>query len=418
MKKSKKHDGAHTFYEALVNTYGTSVEEQEIKIGSKIVESYGFEKLQRLQADFTYLKNISLSRKQIVEIRKDEEELIQEHLKNLRELDLSFNLISSWKEILTIIRNLKLKKLKLVGNRITRDFEVDEEVGLQVLNLSFTAASESLFKVIPKNFPRLEKLHLADNHICTLNESITTMEKLTELDLSMNKLASIPDIIRNSNITTLNISDNQIQLKNTELVLPKIKVLDIRRNKITKWEELNILTNIFPNVKELRINGNPVFDELSYDEAEMNVIARFEKITSLNGTSISEEERTNAELYFISKVNGSGYNSADRSRLEALAEKHRIKLTNRHLIHEDNILSRLVRLKINYHDQIREIDTLKTIEILKLKGIISRLFNISYVDMELSYVILGNKEPISNDLSLVSSYEFEPNQNIYVQKIT
>jgi len=416
LKQSKKHDGIQTFYEALVNTYGTSFEDQEIKIGSKLVESYGFEKLQKLQSDFSYLENISLSRKQIANLGHKEGELIQNQLVNLTELDISFNLISSWSTLVGITKYLKLQRLKAVGNRFTKGFEFDAVVSsVKILDLSFTQVSNSILDVIPKNFPHLQRLLLSDNGINQYNESVNKLDRLEELDLSMNSFSQLPQQLKNSNIHTLNISNNKIQIHQTDMVFPQIQILDIRRNEISEWNELDQLTKIFPNVTNIRINGNPLFNKISIDEMEMSVIARFDKLTSVNGTTISKEERTNAELYFISKSNGI---HVDLEKVERLAKKHGVKISQPSFVSEDNINSKLITLNLKYDDKIVEIPTLKSIEILKLKGMISRIFKISYVDMDITYEISNIKETIKNDLSLVSSYEFENGQELTIQKST
>ncbi len=416
LKKSKKHDGTRTFYQALVDTYGTSVESKEIKIGSKIVESYGFDKLQKLQSDFSYLKNISLSRKGLIGTNEQEEELIKKHLVNLTQLDLSFNLISSWSELLKIVRNLNLEKLRLVGNIFTKDFCTNHTSSLKILDLSFTKVSSSLLEVIPSNFPNLQQLHLSDNGLNTLDEWISKLTSLNTLDISLNNFTMLPEILQQSKINALNISDNKIKITEYGIKFPHIESLDIRRNEISDFKELGLLNQIFPNLKNLRINGNPIFDDLSVDEMEVNVIARFDNLEFVNGTEISKDERTNAELYFISKANSGS--EIDQSRVKSLAIKHKVHVTQSRRTDEDNIMSKLVKLRLNYQDKVVNLDTLKTIEVLKLKGTISRVFQISYVEMELFYMISNNREPINKDLSLVSSYQFDDGQDIFIQKIT
>ncbi|CCH41579.1 Tubulin-specific chaperone cofactor E-like protein [Wickerhamomyces ciferrii] len=414
VKSSKKHDGTRSFYEALVNTYGTSTEAKEIKIGSKVVEQFGFEKLQRLQSDFSYLKNISLSRKEINRINKEEIILIKEQLPNLEELDLSFNLFNSLESITTIISPLGISKFKLVGNELSKVGDAQICQNIKRLDISLTKPSQDVLSVIPNYFPNVDKLLLSDNKLDKVDNWISKLHTLEKLDLSLNNLQNLPSIISKTPIKSLNISDNQLFKFDNNIIYENIQILDIRRNDINDFDELDTLSIIFPNVIDIRINGNPVFIDQTPEEMEMNIISRFPNIKSVNGTEFSVEERTNAELYFISQASRDP-KLITNSRVKQLAAKYEIKLETHVNPHIDNIQNQLIQLSLQTDDKTIKMNTLQTNEILKLKGQISRLFNLSYIDIQLSYKISQFETSINNDLSLISSHNFENGQIIYIK---
>jgi Leucine-rich repeat (LRR) protein len=417
LKSSKKYDPIRGFYEALFLTYGSKVEEKEIKIGTKLVQSYGFEKLQRLQSDFNYLRNISLNRKCIKGVVESQEaELIATGLKNLEELDLSFNLFTDLYDVLTIVKHLNIKKLSLTGNRLTTISRSLVVESLESLNLTLTYPSKEVLESVHELFPNLKNLYLQDNFFAEFTLDLTQFSSLNHLDLSMNDLKTVPQNLEgDTTITSLNISDNSITLHPSSLKLPKITTLDIRRNEIKTWKDIESLNTMFPNVTELRINGNPIFDGKALEEVEYIVIAMFPNVKILNGVNIIEQERTNAELYFLSKVS-QGEMDYDEMKLNGLASKHG-KTFNKVKTFRNDIASNLLTLKVKNQSKVVELEVMESLEFLRLRGTISRLFDKSILDFQIAYYIGHAKEILHNDISLISSFKFEQGQILIVEDV-
>ncbi|ESW98594.1 hypothetical protein HPODL_04214 [Ogataea parapolymorpha DL-1] len=101
--------------ESLANESASLVDHFDLTIGTKKVESYGFEKLSRLQADFRNLETATLERLNVAFSSP-----IDSSLHNLQVLDLGFNLLD-WPNLMQIVLQLpNLHTLKANGNRWTR----------------------------------------------------------------------------------------------------------------------------------------------------------------------------------------------------------------------------------------------------------------------------------------------------------
>lgn len=417
LKSNKKYDDFNTFYKSLVDTYGTTVEDQEIKIGVKLVQSYGFDKLQRLQSDFNYLKTISLNRKCLVGcLEEGKSQLINSELKNLQELDLSFNLFIDLSDILSIIKPLSLNKLNLTGNRLQMVSKIETIRSIRSLNLTLTTPTAQVLDSINTIFPNLDSLYLQDNSLTDINLDLNEFENITLLDISMNELNTIPNILTsNESITNLNLSDNMIKVHQIPIKLPNITTLDIRRNEISTWKEIELINEIFPNVEDLRINGNPIFDGKRLEEVEYVIIGMFPKIKSLNGVTIDEQERINSELYLIAKVSD-GEVEYDPVNLKLLCDKYGkdFKMVK---IHKNNIDSNLLSLRLQNNSEIIELEVIETLEFIRLRGLISRLIEKDVLDFQIYYYIGPIKELIKNDISLISSFKFEQGQSLFIEDI-
>lgn len=428
LKSNKKHDGYKDFYSALLDTYADDFKASEIKIGSKVVESLGFDKLQRLQSDFHYLKDISLSRKRIKGVLWKDLELIADGLKNLKSLDLSFNLFEDFNDIVLIIKGLKnLRKLKLTGNRFhTTDPIINEDVveSVESIDLSLTLINNDLLNQLSKVFPNLKELHLTDNNYSQLPTSVQLFKNIHTLNVSFNKLDQIPTIVSQiPSLRALNMADNKLEtlLPKTAITLANVEEINLRRNNICQWKEVDQIAISFPKLINLSVNHNPLFDKLSIEESEFSIIARIPSIAHLNGVSISPRERTNAELYFISQVNNGSVGQYNNDRFKDLLRIHKKKsnsTTTATFINDHTINSSLITLNFQYGSLYKTIQLLLNIEVKKLKGILSRLFDIRFTDMALSYQMNGAiVNRVDKNTALISSFAFEENQLITISKV-
>lgn len=414
-----------TFYQSLIETYGTQTDLEEITIGRKTVEQMGFDKLQRIQSDFKNLDVVSLNRKNISTAGRIE---MIEELQNLVELNLSFNLFSSLGPVLEIVQRLRgLKKLKLVGNRFSRKEDGIETVDnkLESLNMSLTFISKELFSDVVKCFTNLKELFLTDNGLQQVYD-IDQLTGLEYLNLSTNHLVEIPSVGHTS-IKTLILENNKININNKGVLYPAVTSLDLRRNNISTWDEIDLLMVKFPNLQILRINDNPLFVNRStegelnyYEKVEYNLMARFSKLTSINGRSFKPDEKLNAELYFLSQrdVQVNEYNKNLITSLELKHGRKLFKQTANTAQDDDFHGTKVIKLTIQHStNQNFSIDILSSFEIIHLKGIICKRFNLKCYNFKLSYQINNTlKETINNELSLISSHEFQNNQIIYIEK--
>lgn len=156
---------------------------------------------------------------------------------------------------------------------------------------------------------------------CALPSTITTLilehNEITSIS-ALRHLAALPNLehlsIRGNNISTVNPNTTDTTL---DFQFPQtLRSLDISRNNITSWTILNKLPSAFPGLTTLRITANPLFDQpplppsvteaskpMTVDEAFMLTLSRFPpSLTILNYSTISPQDRSNAEMYYLSLI--------------------------------------------------------------------------------------------------------------------
>ena len=177
--------------------------------GTKVAESYGFEKLNEIQSDFNNLTSISLEKKYICTSFHSSDRInrIFNSLDNVTNLDLSYNLFNNLNDIWDIIDPLEhLTELNLNGNRF---FNNDEDIPkkphnkLRSIKLASTNITirQVIHQILPK-FPSLQDITLAGNRYEdeVFNKISISHDSLLNMDLSYNRLRTIPHLKKKFNI--------------------------------------------------------------------------------------------------------------------------------------------------------------------------------------------------------------------------
>ncbi|EGW35609.1 uncharacterized protein SPAPADRAFT_69796 [Spathaspora passalidarum NRRL Y-27907] len=390
--------------------------EADIQFGSKTVEEFGWEKLNKFQSNLSNLTSLTLDFHLIN--RADYDKSIFTNLGNLTHLELSFNLFNDITEVWKIVDLLPgLRELNLNGNRFYK-FSPTNTHNLKVLKLSSTLVTVANLNehILPK-FPKLTELYISGNNYT--NEDINNLNlpaQLEVLDVSYNQLTIFPKV----NISSLNLSHNNISDYSNVSQL-NITSLDLRNNQIMSYSFIDWLSEAAPNLQILRINHNPLFQDI--DIMTTQLIARFycqdyhaiphTKLYKLNGSLLTNDEIENSELYFISKVQMGEYQIDKRAKKWLyLLDKYKPKPTT------INIQPDWISLTINIpnKDPVQRLFLLNN-SILRIKGIISKLYldNMSILQFKLYYYIdTSIKQELKDYLSILDTYSLSPSQNIYI----
>lgn len=392
-----------SFETALVNEYGIqgNVIENQIQIGTKTVENYGFEKLNTINADYSKLTSITLDFKCI---NRGTEGEFRFDLKALKKLDLSYNLFTDIREVWDVIDQIPcLLELNLNGNRFT-NICGGKQHSLRSLKLSDTKISLSDMEIILDKFPNLQELTLASNGY----KSVKLNKPLTYLDVSFNDITVMPSV----NVENLNVSNNFIK----DLDDTSVKVLDIRFNNIDSWDFIEKLRDL--NLREVRVTGNGIFEGMDEDEIVIHLVARLggdgRCLKRINGSQLSPEEIHNAELYFVSMVQRGRY-LIDESQSWWLDLKQKYQVGAKQESSIRQFALHKVRVKVIYRGStILDRHFLGTNTVLKLKGSISKQLNLSVYQFSLSHFITDElKEVLDNDLARIEDYIKEEGE-VYV----
>lgn len=207
-------------------------------------------------------------------------------------------------------------------------------------NLFFTQISS-----LTMQFPSLTSLTLSTNHISTISSPLpATLRSLTLEGNDITTLSSLRLLAQIPNLERLSVRSNDI---NTSIAAQPssgeaaglfefsktLKWLDISRNRVDSWLFINDLPRIFPGLESLRISGNPLYDRavapthitglpekpMTVDEAFMLTLSRLENLTTLNYSKITQNDRTNGELYYLSLIGKelSAFPASDEERILA-----------------------------------------------------------------------------------------------------
>ena len=364
------------FLEALMNRYASEENARSlthsIKFGLKTVENYGFEKLNTMMKDVSSLATIMLD-KQNIGYCSDLPQFPGTQL-----LDISFNLLSQWNDVEQILQLFSnLQSLNLNGNRFLTTFELRIPHSLRDLSLAAMHLKEEQLKTL--DFDGLHSLCLAGNKLTDNHcNHLILGRSLSKLDLSFNQLHALPSVVAASSVTELILADNRVNHITEKETYMSVKVLDLRNNDLSLWEDIDRLSKVFPSLEEIRIENCPIFAQLSIDEVMANLIARISNpftsnIRKINGSSILDQEVENAELYFISKVRQGHTVITNEEQWERLIHKHHMSLERIHssLNDSDKVLLYLKTANSSEMEVSSRV-FLKSNTVLRLKGVISR----------------------------------------------
>lgn len=257
------------------------------KGATKPIELVGAQKI-RSQQKLEVLEQATLVQSRIASIGVEYDLSLRFIAPKLQELNLSFNLLHSWQQILDILQELpSLKILNLNGNRFhipESDFASDTSPSfpeLKVLALNKTLLPWNiLIQRVVSSFPFLEELYFCENGLQDedLNLILNLKSHLTclrVLDLSNNTISTwsiLADtfgplpvlkkiILNDTKISTLVTPPKPVSFQ-------KLKTLSITNSEIDSWRSIDAL-NEFPVLETFRFSNAPLIAQMSPAEARM-----------------------------------------------------------------------------------------------------------------------------------------------------
>ncbi|KAK9831076.1 hypothetical protein WJX74_002445 [Apatococcus lobatus] len=304
--------------EALRDRYSSGVRDQDVAQGQSsrqiltagdkllAVQLLEHHRVQDRQADLQHLERASLSGANIATV-----EGVGSIAPNLEELDLSSNLLSSFKSVHQLLAELQhLRLVNLSSNQLAACTSDTAHQQLQGLILNSARATWANVLISCSAFSSLRELHLCANGIATLESDMSRMlpESLEMLALEANDLTSWSDVASLShlpNLTQLLLSSNAISVIPLDAGtggFKTLRMLTLGSNKLQAWQSIIALDG-FTSLKELRVSGNPVI-LAGGSGSRYEVIARVGRLQKLNGSAISAAERQDAEIRYLRRAMG------------------------------------------------------------------------------------------------------------------
>ncbi|XP_054831046.1 tubulin-specific chaperone E isoform X1 [Eublepharis macularius] len=449
------------FLSAVRKRYGLDDDEQDneneteasLVIGRKTVERVGFDSIKEKQKQLNKLTDISVDECAVSLAGQDEE--IRKGCPNIRRINLSTNLLSSWMEVIAVARQVEnLELVNLSQNKMKFPSDSPPTSGafckLRVLALNQTGVTWDEVLLCATGWPALEELYLASNEISVLQRPIDVLQTLKWLDLSDNQLtdgyqlqliAGLPRlerlILANNEISSICFPDVEFGKKTA--LFPSLTHLVVKGNRIAEWSVINELDKL-QSLQSFDCRNNPLMNtDKNVETVKQLIIAKIGQLKFLNKSQIFPEERKGAELDYRKefgidwiKAGGNQDPNKNNPSKEFLASHPRFQLLcDKYGTPEDGELKKeqpfslknqLLSLTIKCPDK----PDLKPVEkklpdsmtIQKLKGLLYRLLRIPGSKLKLSYEsskMKGKEFELDNDLKPLQFYSIENEDCILVR---
>ncbi|KAI0064708.1 RNI-like protein [Artomyces pyxidatus] len=368
-------DYGRSFLRALVEKYvemphGTTAQEMIVlgsSNGSIQVEAVNLNKIRGNLARLDRLREVSLDTEGVSSA--DEPGQIREKCTSVRGVDLSFSLVPTWDTIALIAIELPmLERLALNNNRLrpftnpsvaARAFQHLTELQLNANNITWQGMLDVVSLI-----PTLKHIEMGYNHLTTLSVTAGSSgdvfsSALETINLDSNSLSNWSDIcfaLKGFNrLSRLIVSANPITTITpmTPLQEPAhIRHLALSHTRISAWSSIDALSVWCPRLETLSLTGTPLVEDPETGRAWRQIaIARVPSLRVLDGASISQRQRNDAELFYLSHVSRLEF-ASDDARLAAhpqwaaLCERHGAPDTSHAKATKDDKLSdRLIQIK-------------------------------------------------------------------------
>ncbi|KAG8084629.1 hypothetical protein GUJ93_ZPchr0010g8990 [Zizania palustris] len=320
-----------TLPDALRNRYRvddfTKEEEDEMYVFSTSqkrvsVELVGKNKVQEKLKNFNELISASVSFMGVSSTGPLDE--LKNLVPNLRELDLTGNLLSQWQDIFFLCEVLaSLEVIDLTNNTMENDFTKSSFLkNIHVLVLNYCGVTWELVEKIKVSFSCLIELHLMSNRMkiimAPVGNIVQGFDTLRLLNLEDNHIDSWDEIVKLSclrSLEQLHLNKNMLKhvtypsnpplsgsLGDADAVpFEKLRVLLLGSNQIDDFLSVDSL-NLFPNLTDVRLSDNPIADPAKGGAPRFVLIARLGKVKILNGSEVSPRERREAEIRYVRLV--------------------------------------------------------------------------------------------------------------------
>ncbi|KAH0457588.1 hypothetical protein IEQ34_012903 [Dendrobium chrysotoxum] len=311
----KNLSGGISLLEALYLRYrgeSTKQEEDEMYVFSSSkrrvsIQLVGKSKIEEKLKHFEDLNSASMPYFGVGSVNPSQE--IRNVVPNLKELDLTGNLLSSWQDINSLCEALpSLEILNLTNNLLEADVpELPSFSSIRILVLNNCGVTWKQVERLGQYLHAVEELHLMGNKMTLLLPSelditnIKGFNSLRLLNLENNCICSWEEVLKLAKLRRL----EQLHLNKNKLThifyptnrsLPglqdecyvpfeKLECLLLGSNQIDDLASVDSL-NSFPNLVDVRLSENPIADTTKGGVSRFVLVARLAKVKILNGSEV------------------------------------------------------------------------------------------------------------------------------------
>ena len=284
-------------------------------------------------------------------------------------------------------------------------------------------------------FPALISLTADSNELRSLNAPTALLQSMSKwslksLNLDYNELSSLGDIsplVGLPYLETLRLKGNHIEAITEETRAKPVfgthlQYVDLSYNNVTNWAFVDELPDVFPGLTALRFSHNPIYESPAkegstatvIEEGYMFTLARIANLKVLNFSNITPADRTNAEMYYLSRI-GKAMAAVSESDEHTITKQHRrynelcqlygapavVRVSS--TVNPDFLEARLIKftfyMPAGTRDEQGSKITLtqeipKGFDIYQVKGIIGRLFGLRPLSLRLIWET-GEWDPVA-----------------------
>ncbi|ROV89956.1 hypothetical protein VMCG_10105 [Cytospora schulzeri] len=460
VRPERRAEKPTTFLEALQEKYASEVTADQTPISSgpqiiisgKVAEEIGFDKIRKQQARLHELKIVILDSLRIDRASDPsvQDKSIKEVCPKVVELNLNRNLLTRLEDVVEICSQLEaLRGLRLSGNRfrISTEFLASNEYVSAFAGVRELALDEMLLDwhdicQIATGFRDLTALYASANQLSTLPAGLAVglSSTLTSVHVEFNEFTSLSSLaglaalpsLKNLHLKANNISTiTSDALPDEPLFSKTLSYLDISYNKVSTWSFIDTLPDCFPGLTSLRLSHNPIYENpgLGLDsadasmttgnkatvteEAYMLTVGRLACLTSLNFSAITPNDRTNAEMFYLSRI-GRQLSAAPEEDADKVIAQHRRYaelceiygepvVVRRKGVNPAFLEARLINVNFRCGPAVgqatedavvRQAQIAKSLDIYAVKGIAGRLFGLHPLKLRLIWET-GEWDPVA-----------------------
>lgn len=235
---------------------------------------------------------------------------------NIEELDLAKNNLSDFQEVMQIISQLhKLEFLNLSENCLSQriydfgpfveDHCKDAMSSIKKLVLNNTSVPLETVYSLLNYLTGVQDLYLSLNGYDTVPVASEKYTNIRNLGINKHSIKQWDEIGKLGfafpKLTALWMSDCPLEnIVPSEITqqFPSLKSLSLNDTQLNSWEDIDALKE-FPALTDVSLMGIPLLSEYSDPVRRQLLIARLPKIQKLNKTDVTEDEREDAERFFI-----------------------------------------------------------------------------------------------------------------------
>jgi len=296
---------------------------------AKPIEFLGEMKIRERQ-QLADIDTISLRREGISRASDD---AMPQDFSNIKDIDLAGNLLSSWTEILKIMKQFPMLEVFNVAYNRIRDIvlPVEQFDRMKVLNLNNCSLGSKTLQWIGESMPRLEKLCIANSNLSDLQSiQVCGLGNLKSLDCSNCQLNSWESQVDHFSalpcLEQISLDDNPLSIipstPKSEVYFPCLNSLQLAGTQFETWMDLEGINTLFASIKSLRLRHTPLTSPMGQGETRFLAVARFPSLDYFNASVISRSEQQEAERRYVSLVSNMLSKLEEEGDREKLLAEH------------------------------------------------------------------------------------------------